>query len=235
MTKLDDAIDRVSRNIAQTGALTTEASRRYEQMFADFRTELDRALDAADTLADAAGATMAILEQASNLLRQSFPNPHPRACRDQCSACCHLFVSVPPGVTDLIAAHITATFTAPRIDALKDRLRSAATDIEQYTKTADVRVRCPLLDEQDRCSIYAIRPLTCRAFTSANAGLCHAMVFGDSAQQSTRIDQDPGHYRLHIAATEALQNLATRRGLNGRQEGFVHALLDRLENGPVSA
>jgi Fe-S-cluster containining protein len=231
MTKLDDAIDRVSRNIAQTGALTTEASRRYEQMFADFRLELDRTLDAAETLADGAQATMALLEQASTLLRESFPNPQPRACRDQCSACCHLFVSVPPGVTDVIALHITATFTTAQIDGLLDRLRIAATEIEQFTRTSDVRARCPLLDDQDRCSIYAIRPLTCRAFTSANAGLCHAMVFGDSAQQTARIDQDTGHYRLHIEATEALQNLATRRGLDGRQEGFVHALLDRLENG----
>ncbi|NIY76028.1 YkgJ family cysteine cluster protein [Thalassospira sp. HF15] len=239
MTKLDDAIDRVSRNIAQTGALTKEASRRYEQMFADFRVELDRTLDASETLADAAQATMAMLEQASNLLRDSFPNPQPRACRDQCSACCHLFVSVPPGVTELIASHIKATFTAAQTNALLDRLRVAANEIEQFTKTNEVRARCPLLDEQDRCSIYDMRPLTCRAFTSADAGLCHAMVFGDSAQQTARIDQDPGHYRLHIEATEALQNLATRRGLEGRQKGFVHALLDRLdnglENGPASA
>jgi Fe-S-cluster containining protein len=235
MTKLDDAIDRVSRNIAQTGALTTEASRRYEQMFADFRTELDRTLDAAETLAEAAKATMVMLEQASRLLRDSFPNPQPRACRDQCSACCHLFVSVPPGVTNLIATHIAATFTSPQTKALIDRLHIAAHQIEQFSKTSDVRARCPLLDDRDRCSIYDMRPLTCRAFTSADAGLCHAMVFGDSTQQTARIDQDPGHYRLHIEATEALQNLATRRGLDRRQEGFVHALLDRLENGPVSA
>ncbi|HCK19749.1 MAG TPA: YkgJ family cysteine cluster protein [Thalassospira sp.] len=234
MTKLDDALDRISRDIAQTGALTTEASRRYDQMFADFRTELDRTLDTSTSLADAANATMALLEQASTLLRESFPNPAPRACRDQCSACCHLFVSVPPGVTDLIAADIKATFTPPEQQALLDRLRTAASEIEKFTKTSDVRVRCPLLDENERCSIYAVRPLTCRAFTSSDAGLCHAMVFGDTTQQSTRIDQDPGHYRLHIEATEALQNLATRRGLNDRQEGFVHGLLDRLENGGTS-
>lgn len=230
MSKLDDAIDRVSRNIAQTGALTTEASRRYEQMFADFRLELDRTLDAAETLADAAKITIVMLEEASSLLRESFPNTPPRACRDQCSACCHLFVSVPPGVTDMIASHITSTFTAAQTKVLLDRLRVAAKEIEQFTRTSDVRARCPLLDDQDRCSIYDMRPLTCRAFTSADAGLCHAMVFGDNLQKTTRIDQDPGHYRLHIEATDALQSLATRRGLNDRQEGFVHALLDCLEN-----
>ena len=75
MTKLDDALDRISRDIAQTGALTAEASRRYDQMFADFRTELDRTIDTSTSLADAANATMALLEQASTLLRESFPNP----------------------------------------------------------------------------------------------------------------------------------------------------------------
>lgn len=55
------------------------------------------------------------------------------------------------------------------------------------------------------------------------------MVFGDERQRMDRIDQNPGHYRLHLEATEAFQDAAKARGLDGRQMGLVHALLDQLE------
>lgn len=228
MTKLDDALDRISQDIAQTGALTSEASRRYEEMFAVFRAELEDALDTCPSMEDAAKTTFAMVEGAANALQSSFPNPHPRACRDQCSACCHLFVSTPPGVARLIAQHIRETFDADAQATLLDRIKTAAAEIEQASSTTEVRVRCPLLGDDERCTIYEVRPLSCRAFTSSDASLCHAMVFGDEQQQKTRIDQDAGHYRLHIEATDALQQLAAKRNLDPRQRGFVHGLLDHL-------
>lgn len=228
MTKLDDALDRISQDIAQTGALTSEASRRYEEMFTVFRSELEHALDACPSMEDAARTTFAMVEGAANALQSSFPNPHPRACRDQCSACCHLFVSTPPGVARLIAQHIRETFDADAQAILLDRIKTAAAEIEQANSTTDVRVRCPLLGDDERCTIYEVRPLSCHAFTSSDASLCHAMVFGDAQQQKTRIDQDAGHYRLHIEATDALQQLAAKRNLDPRQRGFVHGLLDHL-------
>jgi Fe-S-cluster containining protein len=228
MAALDDAINQISEDIAETGALTREASRRYDEMFENFRRELDHALDLAPTMADAALAAMSITQTASTAIRENFPNQTPLGCREGCSACCHLFVSVPPGVTALIADHIRKTFSSADLTALQQRLQSAAQEIEQATTTSEVRARCPLLDANDKCSIYDIRPLSCRAFTSTDAGCCNAMVFGAPEQQQTEIPQDPGHYRLHIEATDALQQLAAKRERDPRQKGFVHALLDRL-------
>lgn len=231
MTKLDDALDRISQDIAQTGALTSEASRRYEEMFTVFRSELEDALDASPSMEDAARTAFAMVEGATRALQSSFSNPHPRACRDQCSACCHLFVSTPPGVARLIAEHIHETFDADAQTALLERIKTAATEIEQASSTSEVRVRCPLLGDDERCTIYDVRPLSCRAFTSSDASLCHAMVFGNEQEQKTRIDQDAGHYRLHLEATDALQQLAAKRKLDPRQRGFVHGLLDHLTKG----
>lgn len=229
MAELDDAIDKISQSIATTGALTCEASRRYDEMFQTFRRELEHALDAQPTVADAARLAMSMVDTASKAIASSFPNPQHHDCCDQCSACCNLFVSVPPGVTSLIADHIRKTFDHREQTDLLARLKNAAAIIEQSKTTAEVRVRCPLLGEDNRCSIYDVRPLSCRAFTSSDAGRCHRMVFGDDSERATTIDQDPGHYRLHIEATDALQQTASRRNLNPRQKGFVHALLDQLD------
>ena len=65
MTKLDDALDRISQDIAQTSALTSEASRRYEEMFTVFRSELEHALDASPSMEDAARTTFAMVEGAA--------------------------------------------------------------------------------------------------------------------------------------------------------------------------
>ena len=229
MVKLDDAIDRITGDISRTGALTAEASRRYEEMFPGFRAELARVLEQAPTITDAAKAAMILVDAASRSLRDSFPHQPHCDCRDGCSACCHLFVTVPPGVTSLIAEHIRKTFPPDEQQALRERLTQAARIIEQAKTTSEVRARCPLLGADEKCTIYDVRPLTCRAFTSSSAPRCQSMVFGDERQRMDRIDQNPGHYRLHLEATEALQDAAKARGLDGRQMGFVHALLDQLE------
>jgi Fe-S-cluster containining protein len=229
MADLDDARDRITTDITQTGALTAEAARRYEAMFPAFRAELRKIIDAAPSMEDAARTVMILTDAAANSLKTGFPHQPACDCRDGCSACCHLFVSVPPGVTSLIADHIKRHFSDGDQTALIDRLTEAARTIEQAQTTADVRARCPLLGADERCTIYEVRPPSCRAFTSASAQRCQTMVFGDAHARSTiRIDQNPAHYRLHMEATEALQEGAQARGLDGRQTGFVHALLDRL-------
>ena len=58
MAELDEAIDTIADSIAQTGALTFEASRRYDEMFQTFRRVLEDALDAQPTMTDAARVAM---------------------------------------------------------------------------------------------------------------------------------------------------------------------------------
>lgn len=228
MANIDKAIEKITDDIAQTGALTAEATRRYETMFATFKSELSKELNNAENLGEAARHAMLILDEATHAMRTSFPHQPKRDCRDGCSACCHLFVSVPPGVIELVTDYIHNTFSKDEQDALIPRLKTAAAKIETAKTITEVRARCPLLDRQDRCSIYPVRPLSCRAFTSSDVSRCHAMVFENDQQTEISIGQDPGHFRLHVEATKALEHTAVKRGLDGRQKGFVHALLDRL-------
>ena len=107
-------------------------------MFQTFRRELEHALDAQPTMADAARLAMSMVDTASKAIASSFPNPQHHDCCDQCSACCNLFVSVPPGVTSLIADHIRKTFDHREQTDLLARLKNAAAIIEQSKTTAEV-------------------------------------------------------------------------------------------------
>src|SRR5690606_35956243 len=74
-----------------------------------------------------------------------------------------------------IAAHVRATFDERRTARLLERIdeldrRRDAVPPAQWPVTL---LPCPLL-EDERCSIYPVRPFVCRSVTSYDAGACEA-------------------------------------------------------------
>lgn len=101
-------------------------------------------------------------------------------CRQGCSDCCHALFDV----TLIEAMYLNAKF-AELDEALRNTIlieadkadrkayrfkRQASKDAEEVDqseillRTAKERLRCPLLDQDDRCSLYASRPITCRIY-----------------------------------------------------------------------
>lgn len=223
-----NAMDRIVTEIAEVGDMTRETARRYERVFSGFRAELDDVLNQTDSMADAALATMEMVEAAATAVRTNFPNQPRLGCRDGCAACCHLFVAIPPGVAAAIARHIRATFDASQQEVLVEKLSAAASAIAEVENPLWARVRCPLLGDGDRCTIYSVRPLTCRAFTSRSEAACRKFIFDSDPASDGGVDQNPAHYRLHVEATQALIDMARARGLPHGQTGFVRELLSEL-------
>lgn len=226
--EIDAQINRLANDIATVGALTSEVARRYEGLFSSFQQGLTDVLKQASSMSEAALATMRLVDAAAGAMQSSFPNPPKYDCRDGCDACCHLFVAVPPGVVPLVAEHIEANFTQEQQAALHQRLVAAAETIEQADNPLWARARCPLLGEDGRCTIYSVRPLACRAFTSKSAARCHSFVFETPPEAGGSVDQNPAHYRFHLEASKALSLAARARGLPTHQTGFVQTLLAEL-------
>lgn len=219
-----DPLTPVLDDIADLGALTRSLSGRYEAIFRGFRAALARRLDQAETMADAALEAMAMAEATVAAFRAAFPSQPALACTGGCAACCHLFVAVPPGVAEAMAAHIAATHPPAARDRLIADLRAAAAAAASMADPARLRRRCPLLGADDRCTVYDVRPPACRAFTSTSATRCRQLLDDPSRD----VPQNAGQYRLFIEATAALQETARRRGLADGQRGLAAALLDAL-------
>lgn len=90
-------------------------------------------------------------------------------CRAGCSFCCYQNVDVTIPEAILVALQL-GNEADPRRDAVlatADALR----DVDDDARIATGKP-CPLLVD-NRCSVYDVRPITCRSLTSPDAARCH--------------------------------------------------------------
>ncbi|MDC0677580.1 YkgJ family cysteine cluster protein [Sorangium atrum] len=95
------------------------------------------------------------------------------ACRAGCDHCCHQSVGVTPPEALAIADHLRSTLSdaelarvAQHVSGCHDRTRSLPS-AERFSPDHP----CPFL-RSGRCSIYEVRPLSCRGMNSLDAGEC---------------------------------------------------------------
>ena len=109
------------------------------------------------------------------------------ACQAGCTHCCYLKVHVTPIEILALAAYVLKSFSTHDLQALKERL--TVLDDVTHGMSEDERVRarvpCPLL-EDDRCTVYEMRPLECRAYASSSAEACRAVL------------EEPGHWDVPL-------------------------------------
>lgn len=218
------AADRIVAEVVSVGEQTRQLAERYEGVFAALRSALKDELAQAATLADGALAVMAIADAVASAIAAHFPNQPKRDCRTGCDACCHLRVMVPPGIAEAIGHYLTERLDQTALTALRIELEKAAAAAEAIADTSKLRQRCPLLGPDSLCTIYDVRPLTCRSFTSTSAAACRSLVF-DPKSAVSAIPQNPQQFRVYVEATNALEQAALSRGLPAEQKGLAAALL----------
>jgi hypothetical protein len=95
------------------------------------------------------------------------------ACSAGCSHCCYQAVGVSAPEVFAIHDHLRATRSPAELQATLERIREA----DERTRGMSLQDRlspdlpCPFL-EQQRCSIYEVRPLVCRGKNSLDAAAC---------------------------------------------------------------
>lgn len=120
------------------------------------------------------------------------------ACSAGCAWCCHQQVALEPLEAIAIARHIEATFTPEEKTALKQRVDALADRTRGMGNLAWARLKTPCAFLVDgRCSIYAVRPLRCRAVYSRDAAHCKwAMEKPDEYYGARERRSGPGPYPI---------------------------------------
>lgn len=97
----------------------------------------------------------------------------PPACREACAWCCYKTVGTAAPEVFRIAAHLQQTLTAERLRVAQSRINALTEQrrVLRPDRRSHARLPCALLVE-DRCSIYPVRPLTCRGYNSSDARRC---------------------------------------------------------------
>lgn len=115
------------------------------------------------------------------------------ACEVGCDWCCYQRVSASPAEILRIADYLRRTRSAEDLANLRAHL--AAVDTQTSGRSSQdrlaLRLHCPLLVD-GRCSVYHVRPLTCRGYTSADVDACRHKV--DMPAEKVHIDADPIRY-----------------------------------------
>jgi Fe-S-cluster containining protein len=112
---------------------------------------------------------------------------HPTyACQPGCAHCCAAPVTVTKPEAELLARHVKETMTAEQMERLKKRMHSV---IE--TRKAGGRPRCAFLGEDNRCTVYSIRPMKCRACNAEDVDPCRRWEEGADETACMRVFMQP--------------------------------------------
>ena len=133
------------------------------------------------------------------------------ACAPGCTFCCHLKVLVAPSEA---AALVPLLGEAQRARVAANARRAAGLSAAEYRRA---RIRCALLDDEDRCAAYDVRPLKCRAHTSTSRDTCERVYRDEATTDAVPLDgwlvsavaavragmAEPGDEELHAALQRA--------------------------------
>jgi Fe-S-cluster containining protein len=110
--------------------------------------------------------------------------PRPRSvCREQCPWCCYKKVGTTEPEVLRIRDYLRGTLSAETLQLTLQRieeLQQARQELRSDPWAAS-RLPCSLLVD-GRCSVYPVRPLTCRGFNSSNARACETAVKSRKAE-----------------------------------------------------
>lgn len=132
-------------------------------------------------------------------------------CREGCAGCCHMAVHATWPEAVALADRLSARQTADLVGYI-ERLQAALPglpDLKSYLKGHRQALGpCPFLDSQGACSVYAARPLACRALLSTRPAAWCTVDFAclsqwDRQAYESSLDRQvvawPTHY---VAATQ---------------------------------
>jgi Fe-S-cluster containining protein len=148
---------------------------------------------------------------------KQFPPSPPLACQEGCAWCCYQLVGTTAPEVFRIADYLQKHFTPEELQAVQDQIvrRDEQRKGLRDDRWSAARLPCPLLVD-NRCSVYPVRPVTCRGFNSSDARLCERWV-----KRRERVEV-PIYEPQHRLATFVLDGL--RAGLS--ESGLPDDLLE---------
>ena len=149
------------------------------------------------------------------------------ACSAGCSYCCHVHVDASAPEILAVVAHLERMRTSAELDALRGRLARHVGRVEGLSdgERWEAKIACALLGDDGRCSVYAARPLRCRAFHSCAVEPCREAFGGREGAEPV---PSPALERAHDAVEEGYDRALVAAGLGAAGQRLEAGLLAAL-------
>ena len=166
------------------------------------------------------------------------------ACRAGCDHCCYQVVGVTPAEAIAIFEHLRTTLSPPEVERVTAHLAKRFEETRGLTSSERFSPDqpCPFLEvATGSCTIYEVRPLSCRGMNSLDAGECATRLRDPEARAAFLGGAQTGHsylepIRAFRAVSAGLQlGLAELYRLDTRALDLVAALHLLLQGGPAVA
>ena len=175
-------------------------------------------------------------------------------CKERCADCCHALFDITLIEALYIRTEMAKRFEGASLEELLERANRADRDIHRLKRKAVKelekgraepeileemalqRVRCPALNDDERCAIYEVRPITCRVYgipteIGGKAHTCGISGFEEGKPYPT-LKLDAVYQRLYGISAELAQAIKSRYPKLGRNAGTtLHGSVDRLYRG----
>jgi Fe-S-cluster containining protein len=160
-------------------------------------------------ISEVAGQAAAVAEDAILAATMTDPPRNPSACQEGCAWCCHKVVGTTVPEVLRIVTHLQTTLSPEGFQAAQRRVTRTHEERKalQVNSRSQAGIPCSLLVD-NRCSVYPVRPLTCRGFNSSDARQCE-------------LSLDP-HNQAVVPAYAPQQRLATLV-LDGVRSGLLES------------
>ncbi len=154
-------------------------------------------------------------------------------CREKCSDCCYAifdmaliealyikhkflenFSGKPKNDVMEIAGKTDRTLVKMKRDAYK-KVKDGGDQLEVIAKMSKERVRCPLLGENNLCSMYEYRPITCRVYgiPTSTAGVSHICGRTNFVQGEPypTLNMDKIYTQLQLLSAELIKDINSEK------------------------
>ena len=153
------------------------------------------------------------------------------ACRKGCALCCYLTPDVKAHDLTRIIDYLEARCSPQRQREIRRQAEQNVAAMEglSHRDCLARNIRCPLLDSDDGCSCYPVRPTLCRVQHSMDVTVCES-AFAAPSNLSM-----PGAFNkelkiLQSMVSEALELAFAKSGYDSQLYYLSHALLEGLGN-----
>jgi Fe-S-cluster containining protein len=179
-------------------------------------------------------AAVALSQRRHDLRLAAAADARTLACKAGCFWCCYFSVDVRPVEVFRILQFMEQSLTVADCGRIRQQISSNLHQLGNVDRDTRARlnVRCPFLD-QGRCSIYAVRPQTCRNYHATDVAGCQRSY---EHPEDLNIDPDfaPLTYQIGMAHVDGFSKAMEAAGYDHRAYEMNAALAHALD-APESA